>query len=269
VETTLVVVTLISVAVAVTASVVAWRVVREDRRRSAARIAALELELAGSDDPVSLPEAVPAPPPVPLRHSVPEPAPLRHDAAPPVEASRPGALAGLGTPSDPPRAVDGVDDLFATTQREGSGWRVAAVFAAAALLVIGGLAAAFLWRGAGPAASAETIAAGAPALELVSLRHARTGQTWTITGLVRNGADTRGVEGLSAVAFLFDGSGGFVASGRAPLEFDRLAPGDESPFVITVETPARVARYRVSFRSADGRTLRHLDRRSDAADPRS
>ena len=42
------------------------------------------------------------------------------------------------------------------------------------------------------------------------------------------------------------------------------APGDESPFVVTIPNVADVARYRVSFRTEAG-TLRHVDRRADAA----
>jgi len=100
----------------------------------------------------------------------------------------------------------------------------------------------------------------APALELLSMRHTRTGDGLTVTGLVRNGgaADAASV---MAVVFVFDRDGGFVASGRAPLEFGSVARGDESPFKVTIPDVKEVGRYRVSFRTAAG-IVPHVDRRA-------
>ena len=64
------------------------------------------------------------------------------------------------------------------------------------------------------------------------------GTTLTVSGLVRNPGAGAAVNGVTAVVFAFDRDGAFVASGRAPLDFGALAPGDESPFVVTV--PERV-----------------------------
>jgi len=99
-------------------------------------------------------------------------------------------------------------------------------------------------------------------LELVSMRHQREGTTLTVSGLVRNPGAGAAVNGVTAVVFAFDRNGGFVASGRAPLEFGALAPGDESPFVVAVPNVSDVARYRVSFRTGHG-VVRHVDRRSN------
>lgn len=103
-------------------------------------------------------------------------------------------------------------------------------------------------------------ATGAPlSLELLSMTHDRTSDALTVTGLVRNaGASAPG--GLTAVVFAFDRDGNYVASGRAPLEFPRLAAGDESPFRVTVPDVQDVGRYRVSFRTDTG-VVRHVDRR--------
>jgi hypothetical protein len=103
---------------------------------------------------------------------------------------------------------------------------------------------------------------GRAPLELVSMRHQREGTTLTVSGLVRNPAAGAAVNGVIAVVFAFDRNGGFVASGRAPLDFSSLAPGDESPFVVAVPNVSDVARYRVSFRTGRG-IVRHVDRRSD------
>jgi hypothetical protein len=99
-----------------------------------------------------------------------------------------------------------------------------------------------------------------PALELLSMRHARTGDGLTVTGLVRNrgAADAAAV---MAVVFVFDRDGGFVASGRAPLEFGSVARGDESPFKVTIPDVKDVGRYRVSFRT-DAGIVPHVDRRA-------
>ena len=104
-------------------------------------------------------------------------------------------------------------------------------------------------------------AAGKP-LELMSMRYQRQGTTLTVSGLVRNPSGGAVVNRVTAVVFAFDRTGAFVASGRAPLDFSALVPGDESPFVVTVPNVSDVARYRVTFRSGDT-VVRHIDRRSD------
>ncbi len=101
--------------------------------------------------------------------------------------------------------------------------------------------------------------AGGGALELLSMRHTRSGDTLTVTGLVRNPGEAA-PGAIMAVVFAFDGDGGFVSSGRAPLEFATIAAGDESPFRVTIPDVADVGRYRVSFRTEAG-VVRHVDRR--------
>jgi hypothetical protein len=108
-----------------------------------------------------------------------------------------------------------------------------------------------------PAVTASTTAGGS--LELLSMRHERHGEALTVTGLVRNGGSNP-TDRLIAVVFLFNRNGDFVASGRAPLEFMALAPGDESPFRVSVPAVGEVGRYRVSFRTEAG-GVRHVDRR--------
>jgi hypothetical protein len=99
------------------------------------------------------------------------------------------------------------------------------------------------------------------ALELVSLRHERRGAKLDVTGLVRNPVGGRALEQLTAVVFLFDRQGGFLSSARTHVDYLTLVPGDESPFVISLDAPASVARYRVSFRNQSG-VVPHLDRRA-------
>lgn len=113
-------------------------------------------------------------------------------------------------------------------------------------------------RSTTPAAT-PSAAATSPSLELLSMRHEREGDALTVTGLVRNGG--RGsADRLTAVVFAFDRNGNFLSSGRAPIEFLSLAPGDESPFKVSVPSAGDVGRYRVSFRT-DAGVVRHIDRR--------
>jgi hypothetical protein len=109
------------------------------------------------------------------------------------------------------------------------------------------------------AGAASTQAAGM--LELLSLKHTQETNSLTITGLVQNPRDGVALSKVAATAFLFGADGAFLASGRAPLDFTVLRPGDESGFVITVPVTLPVARYRIGFRGDDGRIIGHVDRR--------
>lgn len=97
-------------------------------------------------------------------------------------------------------------------------------------------------------------------LELLSMRHTRAGGNMTVTGLVRNRGEAASAA-IMAVVFVFDRDGGFVASGRASLEFAAIARGDESPFQVTIPDVKEVGRYRVSFRTESG-IVPHVDRRA-------
>jgi hypothetical protein len=110
------------------------------------------------------------------------------------------------------------------------------------------------------AAAASTQASGM--LELLSLKHTQETNSLTITGLVQNPRDGVPLSKVAATAFLFGADGTFLASGRAPLDFTVLRPGDESGFVISVPVTLPVARYRIGFRGDDGRIIGHVDRRA-------
>lgn len=338
-------VTLAAVVVAMASTLVAWRVSREDRRRSEARIAALSAALATPDAPdrrpgraafsatrrlasqgtpaaalnarprevalasrvVAPPSRVVAPASVPATVS-PEPAPVRSSTrqgaaaraanesrsagasvARPQRAELPGSLhPDSEIDLDPPlrfghvdesrgRTAAVADDMFSANQRVSNGSRFALV-AGIGLLVVGSMLFFVFGRSlsdpavpTAPAhqsdATAASAAAEEPELELVSLRHSRQGEVWTITGLVRNPAVGAELKRAAAVAFLFDKDGSFVGSGRAAIDFARLAPGEESPFVVALKATGPVERYRISFRGEDGKVLRHVDRRSNV--PRS
>ena len=118
-------------------------------------------------------------------------------------------------------------------------------------------------------AAYRTFVAGAPArepaarLELLSMRHERSGDALTITGLVGNRGRTP-VRAVTAVVLAFDAGGSFIADGRTPLDLPSLAPGEQSPFQVVLRNASAVGRYRVSFRDEEG-LVPHDDRRARPA----
>lgn len=235
-DLTLILVTLLSLALAAVMTTVAWRLTREERRRSDARVAALAAELQGSGR---------TPQPVAIERSTPRAAddlPLN---------SRPLARG----------------ELFAASTPAGIAWR-----RAAAALVVVGVAASlgFVYvesrsssaarAGQAPQKSAarERAVDGVTPLELTALTHERSGRQLTVRGIVGNPPTAGDVRDVTAVVFLFDRDGHFMTSGRA--DIDRLAPGAQSPFAVTIADAGDVGRYRVSFRSGD-RIVPHVDRR--------
>jgi hypothetical protein len=291
-------ITLGSLLVALVAGIVAWRSARNERARSAARVAALAAAAAeparGLDESVAdAPSAAPAQviPESPVARAVPQPVvsepvpevvtieprtpwtPARVSTFIPARTVAAGAERipdlALNTsaheiPSRPATAP--IADSFLETEapRASEGRQRGLAMAAAIFFVV--LAGGAYWLISGPnggaqATSASGAAVNAP-LELMSLRHERVGTRLSLSGLVRNPAAGAPIDSLNAVVFLFDAQGGFITSARTGVDFKRLAPGDESPFVITMDAPANVARYRVSFRTEAG-ILAHVDRRSE------
>jgi hypothetical protein len=230
--TILAVVTSISLVLTLALIVVVMRLLRGDRQRSDARAAALA-QLAAIDEPADDP---------------------RFTVMDPIE--EPAAIPLAAAPAE----------LFTVReQRSAWPWRLGVVAALALLVVTIGIA----FRVLTPSKSAATVAAeqqsssqaASGLLELMSLKHAQQGDALTITGLVKNPRDGQPLSKVTATAFLFAADGTFLASGRAPLDFTVLRPGDESGFVINVPVNGVVARYRLGFRSEDGRIIGHVDRR--------
>ena len=213
--------TVISLIAAVVFAVVAWRMLAADRRRSAARVAAL----ASAID-AGVPRTAPA-------------------SAPVAVASMFITAPGGSLKSRP---------LIK-----------AAVVTTMGIAIVVAVAMSSRGQDESPTPGASATRQAAP-LELVSMRHAREGNSLTISGLVRNPRAGGPAARITAVVFAFDKEGTFVASGRAPLDFTTLEPGDESPFVVTIANVANVGRYRVSFRTESG-MLRHVDRRADHMRP--
>jgi hypothetical protein len=234
----LLVVTLVSLLLAVAMSIVAWRAAREERRRSEARVATLAADI----------QAAVAAPAVGLRS---EP--------------RLRAIAHAERPSG---------DLFAANPSSASSRSLVVggvglfVFATAAALMVA-LTGATRSSTTPPVQTVQTESNSPPAsspaialpLELVALGHQRDGDRLIVRGVIRNPSSGGRTDRLTAVVFVFDRDGGFITSGRAPIEPAVLPPGGESTFQVSVPGAADASRYRVSFRSESG-IVQHVDRRT-------
>jgi hypothetical protein len=261
-DTILMVVTALSLATATTMTVVVITLLRQERARAEARVAVLS---AMSADPVSSRREAS---PLPIRRTV---GPTL--AQPPRTDRVPLADFDL-RPAD--HAVAGVSQLFMQAEsRSPWGRRAAVAGALAAVLLVIGFAAASASRSravvtheaSAPESSmpAQGSAPGAVPLELLSLHHVQEAERLVITGVVQNPRRGAALSRLMATAFLLGPDGTFLTSQRAPIDFTNLTPGMESPFVVTVPVTGTVARYRVGFRTEDGRVIAHVDRRTPEA----
>ena len=251
-------VTLLSLLMTVAMAVVTWRLVREERRRSAARLAALATELGPRRDSAETPSRVAeaasgrsashARPAAQGRTGGRVPAPPRVE----VTIREPSALlAGSGTKTG---------GLFGAPIESTSGFlsRFAGLGVAAALLLAVVSAAIFAFPDRAPDETAAPTER-AP-FELLALDHDSQDGFLAISGAVRNPLDGTDASQLAVIALAFDGEGTMVASGRAPVGTDVLLPGGEAGFEISLPA-ARVNRYRISF-LIDEATVPHVDRRT-------
>ncbi len=282
-ETLLLAITALSVVVAAVASIAALRVARAERARSAARVAALSAAALRHDIPAG--ETTPHAAPAAVAPPVGAPTAPVSRVSPFAPARPAGALAAARLPdldiypderelplkpsvAAPVAAASSramTESFLGMASRESSGGAQRGLAAAALVLfaVVGVGAYWLIARGDATTAQASAVAASASApLELISLRHERQGSRLTLSGLIRNPPAGAALDGLTAVVFLFDAQGGFISSARAGVDFKRLVAGDESPFVVTIEAPSQVARYRVSFRTEAG-VVTHVDRRAE------
>jgi hypothetical protein len=219
------VVTILSLALAATLSVIVWRLLQAERERSEARVQA-----------------------------------LRQMADVEPEQAQGSGLEVQGSP-----VATGPADLFTEPAVQPAWAKRAAIAAIVAIVLIGAVT---LLRSipaapqSPPGSSSAGAAPAGTALELLSLHHEQQGGTLTISGLVQNPRGGRPLEGIVITAQLVGADGSIVGSGRSPLDYTRLAPGDESPFVVTVPAASGGSRYRIGFRTPDGRVVGHVDRRA-------
>jgi hypothetical protein len=229
-ESLLVVVLVVALLVAVAMCLFAWRVLRRDRERSDVRIARLRAMATSSA-------------------TGPEPD-IRRDADyEPEIVHQPSA------------------GLFAAPEPAASGPRWGTFVLVVLICMSIGAGTVYGLFGSGRNFAWPTLSASAPAaspLELVSLTHRRDpGGDFIVTGLVQNPMNARTTTGLVAVVYLFDAQGEYFASGKAAIEIQTLAAGDQSPFLIRLPNITKVSRYRLGFRMSDGGVFAHVDRRGE------
>ncbi|HEY2435520.1 MAG TPA: FxLYD domain-containing protein [Vicinamibacterales bacterium] len=256
-DATLVTVTVLSMGMAGTLSVIVWRLLRDEQRRSEARIAALTAA-------ASAPAVDAAPPPIgdgPVRKPAPVIGAFRA-ASSHAPSDLPLRLAGATPAAEPVTAAA----MFAPPADAPAWGNRLAIIAA---LVLVGASALLIAMTAGRARAAAHASNGAAApqapleaeLELLSLRDTRDSGALTISGMVHNPRTAPALARVTVTAYTFDDKGAFLASGRALLDVTALAPGEDSPFVVSVPAGDAVARYRIGFRAENGRVIGHVDRR--------
>jgi len=286
-NTILIIVTAVASAMAAGMAVVVVTMLRHERARSDARIEALSALAAESGPAAGEPARGSA-------HFAAEQVAQWREAVqpsresnPPVESARRPArvvaepIAIRETPSSATDAIDdfemrpavaGVADLFVEPERS-SPWvnRLVAIGCFAAIVVAIGVGLTTFGTSAAPSSetastpAAAAATAGVAPLELVSLRHTQEPDRIVITGLVQNPRTAAPIAHVAATVFVFGPDGAFLSSNQAPLDYTTLTPGGESQFVVSVPVTGQVSRYRVGFRTEDGKVLPHVDKRGPDA----
>jgi hypothetical protein len=280
-ETLLMVATVVAFALAIGMSVLAWRLLRENRQRSHARVEALQA-MASSSEP-------------PARFATLDDEDVRDDLEDAAQdealgswdlgLSQAGTGSGAGRrlqaasrspqpavrrqPTDARKPSPEVTFGAGVQVHRGAPPRRWLALAMVGLLMAAAVSSVYaLYRPVIAAESGGAIDAPRPRnagpkpLELLSLRHSvDPNGAFTVTGLVQNPADGQTSRQIVAVVYLFDRDGNYFAGGKAALDFAVLQPGDESPFVVHIPSVGRVSRYRVGFRSEGGGIVAHVDRR--------
>lgn len=254
-DTLLILVTVLSLVMAAGLSLVVLKLLREERLRSDARVAAL-LDAASTHHTSEGPAASGA-----VRRR-PAPAEAPRKGAPHFGSPAPRRAAREHSGDLPLRTGQPTADLFVEPPRQASwGPRIALAAGAIALLLGAGFT---VWSPARPVAGGP-LAAGAAALELLTLRHVTDAGSLTVSGVVQNPKDGLARRRAVATAYALAADGSIVASGQAPLDVITFGPGEESPFVVRIPVAGAagtVARYRIGFRADDGSVIAHVDRRT-------
>lgn len=255
-DTLLIVITGLSVVVAAVSSTVAWRVVSADRRRAAARVAALakaaRIDEWGADGAPALErgasgENSPAVSDVPSG---------LHEFLP----AGPAAAASVRAADFDAAPNGGSGEIFVRPVADsGSADRQRGLLSAAAAfaaVVVAGAGVLFI-SGRTPGAGPSEVRTP---LELITLSHARADGQLAVQGVVRNPPAASPVALVDAEVRVFDAAGLVIATRSARI--DAVAPGQDVAFTVPIGEVPAAARYRVSFTS-DGSMLPHVDRRTN------
>jgi len=259
-DTILIVITALALAMAAGLAVVVATMLRNERARHAARVEALSA-LAGEPGCVQF-EATPS------TFEAPRWTAGGARVEEPLVISEPAMRADNELEIRP--AVAGISNLFVEPELASPwGRRFAVIGGFAAIIFAIGLTLTAVHSRRDPAqASAVSQAAVKPEaapLQLLSLKHTQEPDRIVITGVVQNPRTAGPIAHVEASVYVFGSNGALLSSSRAPLDFTTLTPGAESPFSVTVPVSGQVARYRVGFRTEDGHVLPHVDKRAPDA----
>jgi len=230
-------VTILSLGVAAVSGTLAWRVLRAERLRSAARVMALESALD--------------------RENFDEHA---------VSSFEEHAVSDFAWETPPPSLIlrDAedlpADDVFEQRSSRQRTLLTAAVSLAGGIVVIV-LMAMFADHYDQPSVPVDT--GGQQNLELLSMTHARDGAALVVSGVVHNPSHVETAP-LTTIVTALDQDGQVVARGSASLT--SVGPGRTAPFTVRIDHPGPLGRYRVSFQTSAG-VLPHIDRRNSKAIP--
>ena len=233
-------VTVVSLLMTIAMGIITWRLLREDRQRSAARLSALMAELKRRG----------------ITPSALRPATDHAETSPTADA-----LETFDAESDHRRsdanAVTAAE-LFAP-HRAASNYtrgRVTTLGLAGAVLAISLALTIFTGSREAPPAPVTTPVP----VELITLTHEQHNGRLAISGTVRNPAHAKDDRRVSVLAVALDDGGAAVATGRGPVDTSILAAGDQASFAISIQTD-QARRYRISF-LVDDRPVPHVDQRS-------
>ncbi len=248
----------------------AWSIVRQNRRREAARVALLSGLAFPDDAPVVSPAAD-----VDLIAS----RALASDEFPSESATpiaRTSAIA-RATATERTSAIERattIEMLFREPEKSGAASR--RTIALAGVCVVMGIAVGTYkvvsTTVAPPAAAAGTAPAPAPAaappatapearVELLALDHASTPAGLVVTGRLRNPADAASLHDVVAVVDVLDQTGRVLTTARASIGRANLNAGESSDFTVATAKTADVARYRVVFHARERKSVPQIDRR--------
>jgi hypothetical protein len=255
-------------------SVFAWSIVRQSRRREAART---EL-LTGLAFPDGVPDAV-----TDLDRSF-----RTGDDG----AETPRRMSGiLGVDefrgdeflSEQPLTAEA---LFSEPEKSGAASRRTIALAAVAVvmtiavvtfkMVVGTTASAAEAPSPEPPASATTVSVTQPVdkpadprVELLALDHSVTPAAFLVTGRVRNPVGGAPLHDVVAVVHVLDRADRVIMTVRVPVKRAVLNAGEWSDFSASASKATNVARYRVEFNARELASIPQIDRRQAEASPRS
>ena len=237
----------------------AWSIVRQNRRREAARVALL----SGLAFPDGAPVVSPAADVDLIAFRA-----LASDEFP-SESATPIEQATIDRTSAIERATT-IEMLFREPEKSGAASR--RTIALAGVCVVMGIAVGTYkvvsTTVAPPPAAAATAPAPAPPatapearVELLALDHASTPAGLVVTGRLRNPADAASLHDVVAVVDVLDQTGRVLTTARASIGRANLNAGESSDFTVATAKTADVARYRVVFHARERKSVPQIDRR--------